>query len=349
MGYRIEPYTEEWEAAVGRFNARLGASGLAPFLMPDRAATTPPAAVPREYYVVLDDGGEVRGGCLLQRHRAWVGGETAPAVNVQSPLSEGLADRRHVGVGPWLVRELARRHPYAYSVGMGGPQSPYPRLVRSLGWRVDAIPFFFRVLAGRRFLAHMRPLREHPKYGWAARAGGFVPVLPGLAFWMLHRSRRQGQAAEAPAGAKAEWEAIRSRYAFAIERDAGSLDVFYPPSDSQFRRVRVAGGLAVLRIGRFTKHAYFGGMTVATLAEAITVPAAARGLLAASVAEARRAGADLLITNQSAPELVEALGAEGWMSHESNYATALSPALAARIGDKPYYINRGDGDGLLNL
>ena len=46
---------------------------------------------------------------------------------------------------------------------------------------------------------------------------------------------------------------------------------------------------------------------------------------------------------------VEALAAQGWISYESNYSATFSPALAAQIDGRPYYLTRGDGDGLVNL
>src|ERR1019366_3413910 len=167
MSYRLVPYTKEWESAAGRANIRLALSGATPFLLPDHAAPNAAAGpVHRQHWLVADSDDEVRGGCLLQSHPAWVNGEEASVVNVQSPLSEGLADRRHAGLAPWLVRELVRRHPFSYSVGMNGEHMPYPRLLRALGWRVERVPFYFRVLAGRSFLANIQPVRNHPKLGW---------------------------------------------------------------------------------------------------------------------------------------------------------------------------------------
>ena len=82
---------------------------------------------------------------------------------------------------------------------------------------------------------------------------------------------------------------------------------------------------------------------------AVAAPGSLRSLLEKSVRDAKRSGADLLVTNQSAPEIVEALAAQGWISYESNYSATFSPALAAQIDGRPYYLTRGDGDGLVNL
>jgi hypothetical protein len=351
MSYRLVPYTEEWESAVGRANIRLGLSAAAPFLLPDRAAPDPDAGpVPLQYWLVVDSYSEVRGGCLLQSQPAWVDGEETSVVNVQSPLSEGLADRRHAGVAPWLVREIVRRHPFSYSVGMGGEHMPYPRLLRALGWRVEPVPFYFRVLAGRRFLANIQPLRHHPKLGTLAAIGGAIPLLPDAAFTLLHawRSRESTHGATSRQNAP-EWIGLRPRYGFAMDRTAAMLDALYPPGDPNFVRLHVPGSAGVLRVRALQGHAHFGDLVVATLVEAFCQLGAEGALLRMAVDEARAMGAGLLLTNQTAPELLQALESAGWLSYASNYLLAISPPLTVRIGGKPVYVNRGDGDGLLNL
>ena len=47
MGYRLLPYTADWEPAAERCNARLRASGKAPFLLPAHAGSTPPPVMRR--------------------------------------------------------------------------------------------------------------------------------------------------------------------------------------------------------------------------------------------------------------------------------------------------------------
>ena len=351
MSYRLVPYTKEWESAAGRANIRLASSGAAPYLLPDRAAPIAAAGpIGRQHWLVADAGDEIRGGCLLQSQPAWVDGEEALAVNVQSPLSEGLADRSHAGLAPWLIREIVRRHPFAYSVGMGGETMPYPRLLRALGWRLELVPFYFRVLAGRWFLANMRPLRRHPKWGWLAASGGAFPLLSDVAFALLHAWRtRELNLATAAGHSAPQWTALRSGYGFAIDRTPATLDALYPLADRSFVRFRVPGAVGVLRGTAFRGHAYFGDLFVATLVEAVCQPGAERALLDASVSEARALGAGLLLTNQTSPELRRSFESAGWLAYPSNYLLAFSPPLAARVGGQPVYVNRGDGDGLLNL
>jgi hypothetical protein len=151
------------------------------------------------------------------------------------------------------------------------------------------------------------------------------------------------------AGAVLAWSDIRGRYSFAVERTPDLLDALYPPNDPRFHRIAVFGGLGLVAVGEFHQHKYFGDLRVVTLVEMLVENGAEGLLLSAVLKFARVTGADLLVTNQSAPELCVALRSAGWLEHASNYFVALAPGLAAVVGERPIYITRGDGDGLLNL
>lgn len=348
MKYSIVPYTFEWQAAAKRCNERMRASGSPPFLLPTgEVGFRVCGPIEWKQWLVVDESGEVHGGCLMQSQPAWVAGEEVPAVNIQSPLSEGIVDRRHAGVAVWMMKELQQRFPFMYSVGMGSVQAPFARLLKALRWRVELAPFYFRVLSGQRLLAHVAPLRRHRRLGWAVRTGALIPLVPDVVFHALHRFRaaRPGPVLNA---AQPEWTRVRSRYGFGIERSEEMLGALYGHSD-RFKRVSVAGGLAVICRTECQNHPYFGDLRVGTLVDVLCESGAELHLMNAVTAAAQRDGADLLITNQTAPDVIRAVQQNGWLSSTSNYVVALSPALTGRIGTHPVFVTRGDGDGLVNL
>lgn len=349
MAYRLVPYTAEWQTAAQQCNTRLRNSGKSPFLLPAEAVPPASTVVRRQHYLVLDDANEVRGGCLLQSHPAFLAGQTIEAVNIQSPLSEGLFDRKFASVGPWMLREVLKQHPFAFCVGMGDRNNALPRLLSALAWRVEPVPFSYRILAGRRFLSQCQPLHRHPRFGPFAVLGGRLPWLSHLALNLIHRWRTAPRETPIPASPVTDGALLRSRYGFAVDRIPAVLDALYPPADSAFFRLTAPGALGIVRLSTLEDHPYFGNLRVATLAEAICQPEAARGLLRATLAETHRRGAELLLGNFSAPELTAATLAEGWLPYPSNFLVAFSPRLAQQIGPSPYYVTRGDGDGLLNL
>jgi hypothetical protein len=355
MAYRLFPFTAEWEPAVSRCNQRLRSSAdsrLVPFLLPTQAK--PPdvrGPVRTEHWIVADDAGEVHGGCLLEAWPAWAGGKEVEAVNIQAPLSEGITDRVHAGLGIWMIREILRRWPVAWSVGMGSLDAPYARLLKALRWRVDLAPFRFRVLAGRRVLASLPALRNHPRLGLPAKVAAQIPVIPNLATELAHYMRRKGGTSHAgpkAKGSSADWNRVRTRYGFAAERTPEVLRALYPEGE-RFTTVTQPGATAVLCISQLSGHSHFGDLRVATLAEMLCEPGTQPSLLQTATQAAKRRGAELLLTNLSDPALVSAVDAAGWFEWASNYVVALSPAAAAAVADAPIYVTRGDGDGLLHL
>jgi hypothetical protein len=332
--------------AVGRFNQRLASGGNAPFLIPEEISAH--GSLDQRRMLVVGDDSEVHGGCLLQVHAAWIASQPGEAANIQSPLSEGLVDRRHAAVAAWMMKEVVRQYPHAYSVGMGSPEAAYPRLLTALRWKVALAPFFFRVLSGRRFLAHLQPLKTHRVLRYPARVLAALPFAGDLLFDLAHAVRRRGTRAAAVSGAP-RWEDLRVTFGFAVDRGPATLDAMYPPGDARFSRVSVPGGSAILATTHFQGHRHFGSARASTLVDILAHESALGTVIAAAERRARELGADLMLSNQSAPRLCAALRDAGWFGYASNYLVALSSALAAAVGDSPVYVTRGDGDGLINL
>jgi hypothetical protein len=113
-----------------------------------------------------------------------------------------------------------------------------------------------------------------------------------------------------------------------------------------------AGWAAVLLTER-PDHPHFGSLRVGTIVDCL----AAREFASCVVAEATRTledlGADLVISNQSHRIWIRAFRESGFLAGPSNYLYAASPKLAglAALPSRWEYanINRGDGDGIVNL
>jgi hypothetical protein len=343
MALTLVPYTSPWTAAARAFNERLRAAQAAIDFALAHDAT--------ETQYLITDGEVVRGGCLAALESGRAGPAAAEIASVQSPLSEGLFDPRFAGVSPWLVREIARRWPYSYSVGMGALDRPYPRLLQALRWKLLPVPFYFRVLRGGPFLRSMPAVRSRPGARWA----GWLPLLPTAAFRMLHASRSAGGArrpegletvaAFAPADTAA-WESQAGQLTFSVSRAAAVLNQRYR---SGMTLARFSGGFLVLKTTQFTADRYFGSLRVTTWADGFAEPGREGELVRGAEELARAAGADLLITNQLYAPIQTAIAGRGWLSHASNYLVAWSPALAALADPASSHVTRRDGDGLISL
>jgi hypothetical protein len=162
MPLLIVPYTERETPAARAFNQRMREKGAASeFLLPESPPPDVKAAVRTVYHLAVD-GEFVRGGFVLSEYASWLAGREITAVNCIAPLSEGIVDPNHAFVAMQIVKTIQQRSPYAFSVGMGGEENPYPRLLKAAGWSIQPVPFFFWALRANRVLRELQMLRTSP-------------------------------------------------------------------------------------------------------------------------------------------------------------------------------------------
>ncbi|HUA14001.1 MAG TPA: hypothetical protein VMG31_01790 [Verrucomicrobiae bacterium] len=364
------PLTPSLLPACKAFNKRLRGRGDPPFLLPDEIGAAAAlcggsAGIPSAQYLALDRDGAVRGGVLLLEQRGWIGGNEVRLTNAQSPLSEGIADSRFAGVGLQIVKLIERRSPYAYAVGMGSEQMPFPRLLRSCGWSVSAIPFFFAVGSAARFLGQIGILRRGAR-GWLAQ-GLAVSGLGslGLAAWQsahvpqFTRLYSLETAHSWPENLNAVWERCRTEVSFSLLRDEPSLADLYPDSQPRLKRFVLCFdgavvGWSVALVTKMHSHPHFGNLTVGTILDGLASGEHVDALAALTCSAVREMGAELLLTNQAHLNWRSALRRLGFISYSSNYLVALSKPLAEALQSQPgaldrIHVNRGDGDGRIHL
>lgn len=364
MSVEFQPLSETLIPAARAFNARLRAHGPPPFVLPDSVAFTP-ESVSARHYVAVDSNGEVRGGMLLSEHQGWLQSKEVPLINIQSPLSEGLVDRRYSGIGLQILRFVADCSPYAYAVGMGDERKAWPRLLKAAGWSVRPIPFKFTVINARRFLRQIGLLRSGPQK-WLARtaaASGVGSVLL-LAWRSAHQSPRLrgyslNLATAWPEASDSVWKVCRQDVSFSVLRDERTLVEMYPDAQPRLRRfiLRSNGevvGWSVGLITQMTNNDHFGDLVVGTIVDGVAEKKHLAALLALTRERLREMNAEVIVTNQTHREWLAALGQLGFINGPSNYLLALSKPLATALASDPcatelMHVNRGDGDGRMHL
>lgn len=355
MAIEIVPYRSVHEAAVRRFNERLLEGGADPEMQfPE---TPDPGWMPHMELRVAVEGEEVRGGYILRRQRIATGGELRAAAHYRLPLSEGLVNRAYAALALRLVRDALAREPRLYALGMGGWDKPLPQMLKRMGWRIAATPFYFKVPHPFRFLRQIRALRSSFLRRLASNAAAFSGA-GWFALWLagVARSTEAPEKADMPpafAGwADGVWEASCAGYGMLAARDAATLDALYPPSDPRFLRVRTAGGWAVLLDTPMQSHKQFGDLRVGTLVDCLAAEEDAAAVVGAAARTLEERGADLIISNQLHRFWSGALEDAGFRRGPTNFLLALSPALAAEMEGRPedeIHMNRGDGDGPIHL
>jgi hypothetical protein len=365
----IKPYTQDLEPMVRAFNLRLRAGGEQYWTFPESHVPRFPKLPnrnPYQEFFLAWDLGEVRGGYLLTHSRFAIRGEsTWIACGPQLNMSEGIVNRAYGITGALNVRDALKRQPLLYGLGIGGFEEPQAKLLAAMRWPLRAVPFFFKVLNPSPFFANIAYLRRSPGtrlmlqvarctgLGWAAlRIAHFRP------------GRRDGSTSLEPSfdfGPWADelWNKCKGSYSLIALRDSGTLNRLYPPANGRFLRLRTsrAGklvGWAVVLDSQMSGHKQFGNMRVGSIVDCLAEPEDAAAVVHNSSCFLAQRGVDLIVSNQASSEWGRAFLDAGYMQGPSNFILGLSPMLAARLDPlelsrKSIHMNRGDGDGPINL
>jgi len=357
---------------VARFNGRLRARGTRPQFpagpVPDWLPKVPGRTVFREYYLAVDPGGAVRGGYVLKHQEFRIGGQTLSIGNYHNPVSEGIVDKAHAPVGLKMLLDAHRRQPLQYCLGMGSAARPLPRMLAGMRWSLWPVPFFFRVVRPFPFLRKTALLRRTAARRTLLDALAFSG-LGWLAIHAVQTARRRRF--RAPAGLRVEcvdefgdwadrvWHAAQHDYGMTAVRTGQILRILYPADDPRFIRLKISErgspiGWCVLLATAFRDHKQFGPLKVGSLVDGLARSADAPKVVAAATAELARRRVDLIVSNQSHRAWCDALDASGYLRGPSNFLFAASRELAsrleaARVAPDAIHLNRGDGDGPINL
>ena len=357
--------------AVRAFNARLRSGGLNmqfyESCLPHGLAKGPETSLYEEHFVALDQHNVVRGAYGLKHQDFWIGDHTVPIADFWLPISEGAVDRNYAFVAAALLLDALQRQPLLYGLGMGGYDEALVRLLKAAGWTMFSVPFFFRVVHTAPFLRYLTFVRRRPVTRWASTPW----PSPGWEGWAYAACKCCHRRVPAPANVALEvvddfsswvdelWEQCKGQYGLSSVRTADTMRILYPNSEPRFIRLKFSVdsrpvGLAVLLDTMLSNHRQFGNMRLGSLVNCFGSAAYAASIvdLARDFLEAR--GVDLIVSNHSHAMWRQAFRQSGFLGGPSNFIFATSPQLTkllqtGSVQQADIHLNRGDGDGPMNL
>jgi hypothetical protein len=379
MNLHIQPFSPDYLAGIQALNQKFDAAQVNPGLrLPERWANGSqlpfgsPAALPFEerQYLVLD-GEQVVGGFMLQEQEFQLRGRLEWVTNIQAPISLGVVDREYASMGGWLVKAVLAKKPLLFALGMGGMGMPFPQLLQALRWRLEPVPFQFRVLRPARFLREIRMLQGTRTRFWAARvaaASGVGWVGLGMGQW-ASGLRAKGGKRIPPVSAKQVsswdrwtdeiWEAYRPQCSLAGVRNCATMQLFQPLKGRlrgyQFFAAdgRLVGWASV-QARQMENSPHFGNLLVNTVLDSACLPGWEDSVVGGVTEECSGDGADMIVSNQQRKLWVEAFSKAGFLGGPSNYLLAMSPALTKELEPlaaqySSVHISRADADGRWQL
>jgi hypothetical protein len=368
----IREYEECMTPAVAAFNERLAAAGsewrfpasAVPHWLPRRQNCD----IYQQLFVAMDEPATVRGGYCIKHEVYRIAGREQRIGQIALPLSEGIVDRRFAQVGTQLLLHAIHQQPLLYALGMGGYREPITHLVQAAHWRVVTLPFHFRIVRPTGFLRNIQSLRR-------ARFSGILPDLlaaSGLG-WLgcraanLLLARRPAPPPELETERFDEfgdwadrlWADCAGRYPYIAVRNAATLRALYPKHDPRFIRLKVSQsgrpvGWAVLLATDLDDHRHFGNMRLGSIVDVFAAPEDAEKIVFVAKRVLCQEKVDLIISNQAHASWSGALRHCGFLGGPSNFLLATSRKLTelldnAHISTDQLHLNRGDGDGPINL
>lgn len=375
MLIEIVPYQADHIPEVLAFNARLRAAGVdVAFGMRSllRETNVVPARSPgsglfEESFLAVE-GQAVRGGYILQHQDFLLNGKVESIGLFRHPLSEGTTDRRYSLVGPRLLRDALRRQPLLHGAGIGGHDVAAARLLKTAGFAIVTVPFYFRVEHAARFLREIRILRSSSLRRLAADVGAATGIgAAGIGLVQRYRSGRSkpGRRVTArafpsfEAWADAVWIASLSGIDFGAVRDHPVLAQLYDAPDNRFLKVLIedAGepcGWVVCLATQSHDNKAFGDLKLGSIVDCLVRPGYEGVLIDAAVERLRQEDVDLIVTNQSLGAVGVALRGAGFLRGPSNFLLATAPMLTKHFStlqsDLPrIHLNRGAGHTAANL
>jgi|ERR1035438_2487187 hypothetical protein len=362
----IRPYTKELEVAVAAFNSRLRDGGDREYRFPERHIPDAPKGTGRDNHYLeaflAVDGDTVRGGYLLLHQKFAIRDEIRYLRNFQMPISEAIINRNYSMVAIRMLRHALSQYSLLFSLGLGGLQGRLAKLLTAVGWKLELVPFYFKVLNASEFLRNLAYLRADARKRLVLDVARYSGIGWAGSHVAQFRIRRPCLAIAQEVGefgtwADSVWEQCNKCYSFLAVRDSGTLNALY--SEPKFLRFKIsrAGqtiGWVVLLDTKMSGHKHFGNMRLGSIVDCLARPDDAGCVIRCASGLFESRGVDLIVSNQANSAWCDALSKHGFLKGPTNFVLAVSQDLFQKL--QPFeavkssiHMNRGDGDGPIHM
>jgi len=256
-----------------------------------------------------------------------------------------------------LVMSVLKKPGAHAMVGVGGSEVQVLKLYERLGFHnYGFIPFFFKVVSGRRVLQQMRMLQNHPITATFASvaAATRIPAKAGEMLFMRRFLRKDSCVIEKwdrfPSAVDELWNRIAPSFDLIFDRSAAYLNWRF--EGSRYERLGVfvdckLVGVVICRLSPMKNNAHFGNLNVGTLVDFLCDPVSERDIrnvIHAGAEYIKSQGAELIVSNASHARFQDGLKSCGFLQGPSNYQF-LTKALDGPESLGQCHITRGDSDG----
>ena len=142
---------------------------------------------------------------------------------------------------PYYFRNAFSKTKYLFALGMGGLNTNFPKTLKAFGWELSLVPFYFKIINTKNFIAHIQYLRKNKilknllllvyKMGLIST---FLRIHKIIFMKRKNNNLQIEVAHDFGKWANNIWEKSKNNYALLAIRDAKTLNILYPQSDRRF-------------------------------------------------------------------------------------------------------------------
>ncbi len=367
----LREYKRGDEKAVKEFNIRLKSLG-ANYQFPENYISAwlpkvPNAGIYQEYYLLFDNDNIVRGGYILKYQFFIINGKKLKIADYQLPLSEGIIDNKYNYIALVLYKNAIKKSNLLFALGMGGLDQKLPKMLKAFGWEIKLVPFHFKICNIKNFLNNIYYLRSKTSLLRIFNNHLILSIIK-MVLWfydflktrMSHLKVDYKVVSDFDIWVDDIWNQVKNNYEFIAERNLDSLNLLYPKNEKKYIKIKVyndikeAIGWCVVLKTKMVNHKQFGNMYLGSIVDCLCYDKYEKLVISAGLKYLNDNQVDLIVSNQSSTRWCHGLKENGFIHGPSNFALAVSNDLAKSFSDfkkssSNFHINRGDGDGPINL
>ena len=320
-------------------------------------------------FILIENKITVRAGYTLKSQWFKVNDKLLQVGYYYRPVSAGLFNKKYNICGVLLLNNAQKKNPNLFALGMGSYSEPLPQLFKSLNWKLQKVPFFFKVHRPNLFLKNIKYLKNtklksflislllYSGLGWLFIK--FTFIISSLTNFRLKRKQSVIVKEIVEFGKELDliWENSKQYYSFIAVRNSEYLKTLY--SDVKFIKLKFVVnnrvvGWSISLCTKLNNHNYFGYMKLGSIVDCLSLKGYETTIIKETSKILKNKGADLIISNQSHIFWKKAFKINSFINGPSNYVFASSKILSEKLEidqklEDCMHITRGDGDGPINL
>ena len=370
MSYIIRESNQNDTKIINDFNVELNSHGFN-FSLPVPISKNPNINnfIQKNSFILIENNAVVRAGYTLKSQWFKVNDSLLQIGYYYQPVSAGLFNKKYNICGVLLLNDAKKKYPNLFSLGMGGYSEPLPKLLKSLNWKLQKVPLFFKVFNPNSFLKNMRYFKNtklesffimlmmYSGLGWLLIK--FIFQVSSLFNFRLKKEQHLTvkEIEIFDQDLDLVWENSKQYNSFAAVRNCEYLKILY--SDKRFIKLQFVDnnkivGWSISLCTKLDDHKYFGHMRLGSIVDCLSLKGYEKSIVCLTAKLLKHKEADLIVSNQSHIFWKNAFKINSFINGPSNYIFALSKILFDKLMDdkklKDYiHLTRGDGDGPINL